>query len=295
MKIGVLGFMLSMPLLTSAYFYRLDVLKKSNSVIKALSDYHDKDHPATHEQRHYIQNYLAHCCPARTKIIVEDLNSLTQDSLPEGILTGLAQHGSDCGLCITNVEYRLLRVKALGEFVYHTHKDPYLCKAACTTLVSDLVAEITTALDKVTKASFPLSLRAMVHAIVADIQKVIVDLGLLSKRNISVAEYLAAIPQEKRCVLVKKILMCDVKLLDLHIVLTILEQPQYENIIICAGGSHIEFVTHLLKKMGYYSCGSTKASFFTETDLSRCVTATIYNNSYCLKPHPVNLKLLEQW
>lgn len=292
MRIGVLGFILSMPMLASAYFYQLDILKNSHEVIKALSDYHDKDHPITAVQGNYIKNYFLSCPKDTTKVIIEDLHSLMQDSAPQGILAGLAEYCSNCSLCVQNVEYRVLRVKALGEFVYQPDKNPFECKSACSITMRDLIAEIETAISALSGVSFPNPLVVTVQKIIAETRKNIVNFKWHEYAHATVSEYLASIPLKQRYSLIKKMLMCDVKLLDLHILAAIISQPHYQNIIICAGGSHIQQIGQLLKKIGYHSHFSTKTSFFTETDLSRCVTATIYHNSYCLKPHPVNLNLL---
>lgn len=277
-------------MLTSSYFYQLDILKNSQSTVKALSDYHDKDHSATNEQRNYIKSYLSSSPVHNTKLIIEDLHSVMPDSPEQGVLAGLAHYCSEQGLVVKNIEYRVLRVKALGDFVYQSSKNPYECKAACTITIGDLTREIEQAIHAVLQMPLPPLLQAVSKKIITEIRKNIAHLGWHNKQQ-TVAEYLAAIDQKDRLQVIKKILMCDVKLLDLHIIGHVIAAP-CQNIIICAGGSHIDHVRQLLKKIGYKTFFSTKTSFFTETDLSRCVTATIYHNSYCLKPHPVNLNLL---
>lgn len=290
MRIGFVCFILSIPMLTSAYFYQLDILKNSNATVKALSDYHDKDHGVTQDQKNYLKNYLTSCPRASTKLIIEDLHSVMRDSPEQGVLAGLALYCADHGMSVKNIEYRVKRVKALGEFVYQSHKNPYDCVAACSITIGDLSQEIEQAIHAVLELQLPVLLQAVAKKTINEIRKNIAALGWEDTRK-TVADYLAELPQKERLQHIKKILMCDVKLLDLHIVGHVLAEP-CQNIIICAGGSHIDHVRQLLKKVGYKTFFSTKTTFFTETDLSRCVTATIYHNSYCLKPHPVNLNLL---
>lgn len=280
-----------MPLLTLTYIYNLTFLQNNDFHVKALSDYHDKDHQSTDAQRFLIQDYLSKCCPKATKVIVEDLTSLTSEIVNQGLLSGLATYCKSCNLTVQNVEYRALRVKALAPFVYQPLKNPFDCPEACTVTVGQLLQELTMVINAMNRFAFPRALHKSVANIITQTQKNVADLKWEQASPLSVAEYISHIPLQERLAQVKKMLMCDVKLFDLCIVARVLEQP-YQQTLIFAGGSHVDQVVRLLKKIGYKPLLSTKPSFFTETDLSRCVTAHIYNNSYCLKPHPVDVKLL---
>ncbi|BDC34897.1 hypothetical protein Noda2021_08550 [Candidatus Dependentiae bacterium Noda2021] len=293
MRIGVFVFILNMPLLTLPYIYNLTFLQNADFNIKALSDYHDKDHQSTYEQSFLIRDYLSTCCPKTTKVIVEDLTSLTSQTSNHGLLSGLASYCKSCNLLVQNVEYRALRVKALAPFVYEPLKNPFDCPDACTITIGQLLQELTNVTKDMASFQFPRVLHKSVAKIIADTQKNVADLKWHDALQMSVAEYVGRIPPHERLMQVKKMLMCDVKLFDLCIVARVLEKP-YQQTLIFAGGSHVDQVVQLLKKIGYKSLLSTKPSFFTETDLTRCVTAHIYNNSYCLKPHPVDIKLLTQ-
>ena len=292
----------------NAYIYETSLLltlekgaSKNFRRVIGCSDYHDKMHPINPEQREEIESLLAIANPTAIKVIVEDLSSPNNHGRRQcndyfitshlGILARLSDYCQSIGLDCDNVEYRYCRVAALGPVINNITVDPHLFSSTRTITVNDLIEETESAVQDLSSISHGIVWRAAYTHDIRNIKAHMERLGMYKNRTQSVADFLTG-SSLNRLALVKELLTLDSALLDLKMVHSILSSRQH-TIVIFAGGSHIERIVSLLCKMGYRRTAQSPPSYAKEYQVNKCLGSHIIQGSFCLKPKPISLKILQ--
>lgn len=295
-----------------AFIYEVCVLRKSasdNNQIQhviCLSDYHDRSLPENAQQRSGVLKKIGCCKPDDTKIIVEDLSSRNGNgscgcscfslNSNTGLLASMAQECQKRGFDVENVEYRYCRVIALGPVLHNLNADPQSITTAQHIRVADVLGEINQAVKDV-KAQQCEKLALFVQQQTNHVVNELTHLDLFNYKADSMGYYLSKRTwPTNRLSILKKLLVCDTGLLDLKIVNAVLRAHDKKQVIVLAGGTHINHATQLLKQMGYEVTYKTDIQFFKESDLTKCYAGSdIVNNSYCIKPKAVSLDIIDQF
>lgn len=264
------SFMFVMLLMASnghGYFYYLCVAKKtvnkngSPQHIVLLADYHDKSHPANKGQRAHLESLLQKHKNKKIKLIVEDLSSVNNDgrmiccnfgvNCAEGILGHLANKARSFGIAVDNVEYRYCRVAGIGPLITNANADPHTIRSACGITLVSLYKEIIDEIEKIKKYDDGKKLNKFYKRAIADVRAQLIKMKLLNADcTKTVACHCAQLQCSQYRQKLEKLCIFDSALIDSNIMHSIVccDAPI---IFVVAGGSHIEEVARLLKKMGY--------------------------------------------
>ena len=279
---------------------------RQGQVVIGCSDYHDKVHPISCDQRKKIESLFKGCNPASILVLVEDLSSKNNCgtfacqsfyvSNQKGILAGLTQSCVDCGLPVQNLEYRYCRVTSLGPVLNQCSAPINSFISTATISVAHLLEEVQNIIDEVRAYHDGALLQKMYHL---EIERVIArahEMQLPAYSSSTVAQYLERITgPDRRIDFLKRLLTFDSTLLDLRLVHHIVNASQVPTIVVFAGGTHITNLFRKLDILGYKPLPSTKLSYMRERDIGKCVGANIIDGLFCVKPQPVDLGLLERY
>lgn len=307
LSVGCIGLI---SLYAHAFIYEVVVLQRwvpergSYQRVIGLSDFHDKQHGSNKEQLATIKTLLRRQNPKVTKIIVEDLStgrdnngqgSCRQFSINSrgGILGGLARSCKARGLCVDNVEYRYCRVAASGPVLNNLHQNPHSLPSACGVTVRDVTDEIHRVMDDVKKyTSSEVFARYCAQAL-QEVHSQLKELRLTQQAHRSMADYLHRhSTADARLEFLKRLLTFDSGLIDLKILHSIMSAPQFTNVIVIAGGSHIARVRDMLMCSDYDLVYTTQVSSIREYDLQRCIGSTIVDGAFCVRPESIDLQML---
>lgn len=263
---------------THPFIYEVVVLKRINPLSRktqhfiGLSDFHDKKNLANAIQLICIKDFLQSQNKDRTKIILEDLSTDSNNgkhgvcrqfhiNSRGGILGGLAHSCRQKGLLVDNIEYRYCRVAALGPLLNNEHQKIHDFPSACGVKVCDIAHEIHNAIaDIAAYTSCCAALGAYREKILKRVEPAMNTLYLLKDSNHSMADYVQKHSREaNRFELLKQLLIFDSPLLDLKLARSILTADQCDTIIAIAGGSHITRVKEMLRSAGYQVVYSTSS------------------------------------
>jgi hypothetical protein len=249
------------------YFYYLCVAKttinKKNRFqrIILLADYHDKTHAANKSQRAYLEALLKKYSNKKVKLIVEDLSSINNDgrmiccnfgiNCAAGVLGHLANKARSLGIDVDNVEYRYCRVAGIGPLINNITLDPHTIRSAsCITLVS-LYKEIIDEINKIGKYDDGKQLNRFYKRAVAHVRSQLSHMKLCCiDPKKTVAHHCKQLKNGEYHKELEKLCIFDSALIDSNIMHAI-SNSDATIIFVVAGGSHIEQVSDLLKKMGY--------------------------------------------
>jgi RecG-like helicase len=310
-KYIILLLAISMPSANYAFIYHIHIMRKWHPELSAYQyaigcgDWHDKIDKSTKEQRVYLEQLLSMCDPQDTKIVVEDLSSdhNGQQALCNefnidtsgGILGKLAQVAQAKDVPVENIEFRHCRVSSIGPLLRNAQSDPSLYPTTNTLHIADLTKEINQALNDIKQYANPQFAKWAEQAHEA-VEKHIKKLHLDKHEQDTVARYIIAHAEPKdRFALFNKLLTFDSALLDLKLAHTIINTNDTSTIIAVAGDTHITRAFALLKKLGYKTVYETDTAFINEHNLSRCLGTNIIDGSFCKRPEPVPLNVIEQY
>lgn len=311
MKIARYVIVLAQPLSLMGFIYNMEVAKQENSgknkqvVFIGLSDFHDKTHAMTLPQLEAIDQFLAHCPKDGTKIIVEDLSSAGSGgrfacghfhiNSRGGILGGIATKYKSLGMHVDNVEYRYCRVTSLSPALNNLQSSVHSFLSTSSISVEQLVQEIQSVAQEVLGYQDGAVLNAVYKKGVKNIMKELKKLSLHQDQNNKVSDYLAQQEQKKNKLnLLKQLLTFDSTLLDFKMVHSVLNSDA-SCIVAIAGGSHIAKVVELLQKASFKSVYRTPIEYSKEMNLQNCLGSHIIDNSYCVRPHPIELHDLKKF
>lgn len=249
------------------YFYRLRVVKKylhsrkTPQYIVLLADYHDKKHSANQNQRTYFESLLQKCSNQKIKLIVEDLSSINNDGrmiclnygidCAKGVLGHLANKARSWGIDVDNVEYRYCRVASIGPLINDIKANPYVFKSSSTIPLVALYKEIMSEIEKIKKYDDGKKLNSFYKRAIADVRSALLKMKLCcADQERTVAHHYAAFKGNNYRHELEKLCMFDSALIDSNIMHSI-ACCDATIIFVVAGGSHIQQVQELLKKMGY--------------------------------------------
>lgn len=300
-----------MPLMSLGFIYEAKVLRKWDTkqgkyiYFIGLSDFHDKAHKVTQTQLHKIEELLGQCNKDTTKIMLEDLSSRGNGqriacgrfviNSRGGILGGLAQHCSRKNFDVDNVEYRYCRVSSLGPVLNNLQANVDAFPSVKEISVSAVVQEINDVMREIETYQDGAPLNGYYQKGICEVKAELAKLKMMHQAEASIADYLIAhSTRTSRLDLLKRLLTFDSGLLDLKLVHQVVNTDR-EKIIAIAGGSHISRVTEMLEKIGYETIYRTKPAYAREHNLNQCLGSTIVDDSYCMRPDPIELEPLDQF
>lgn len=249
------------------FYYACAVKKRINPAnhpqyIILLADYHDKTHPANKDQRTYFESLLQRCCNQKVKLIVEDLSSINNDgrmicfnygiNCAEGVLGHLANKARSLGIPVDNVEYRYCRVASIGPLINNLTANPHAFKSSANITLMSLYKEIIHEIEKIKKYDDGKKLNKFYKRAIADVHTALSKMKLYGDdHQRTVAHYCVLLKQGNYRQELEKFCIFDSPLIDSNIMHSIACCGDATLIFVVAGGSHIECVHTLLKKMGY--------------------------------------------
>ena len=262
------------------YVYHLCVMRKvfnkqtnQSQIVIGLADFHDKTHSVNQQQRLYIENILLKkCLEKKGTLIVEDLSSVNNEgrmnccnfgiNSGEGILGQLANKAREAGVLVHNVEYRYCRVACISPLLNNITVNPNACKSAVAIDTASLHKEVTDEIAAIKQYDDGKELNAHYKRTVAIVKKALSALALCSdKHNVqkksTVAHYCSRLPRKRYKQELEKLCIFDSPLIDMKIMHAIVASPDAPLIIVVSGGSHIEQMSAMLKKIGYESIVAT--------------------------------------
>jgi hypothetical protein len=230
-------------------------------VVVAFADYHLKSHPANTNQRIHIESQLKRCAALKGKFIVEDLSSINNDgkmvccnfgiNCSQGILGQLANKARALGAAVDNVEYRYCRVATIGPLLSNIQASPFSFKSTSSITMASLYKEVIDELEKIKKYDDGKFLNDVYKRTIAKVQAALSKLGF--NKAMTVANFCKTLQHKQYRQELEKLCIFDSALVDMNIMHAIAVSPDVPLIFIIAGGSHIEQVGSLLKRMGYKS------------------------------------------
>lgn len=249
------------------YFYRLRVVKKyahshnAPQYIILLADYHDKKHPANNDQRIYFESLLQKYSNQKIKLIVEDLSSVNNDGrmicfnygidCAKGVLGHLANKARSWGINVDNVEYRYCRVASVGPLINDITAHPQTFKSSSTITLVALYKEIMSEIEKIKKYDDGKKLNKFYKRAIIDVCSALAKMKLCcADQKRTVAKHYAGLKRDSYRQQLEKLCIFDSALIDSNIMHSIV-CCDASIIFVVAGGSHIQQVQELLKKMGY--------------------------------------------
>lgn len=250
------------------YFYHVCVLKRvmnkqaeQQQYVILLGDYHDKKHPANKNQRIYLEYLLKKCADMKMKLIVEDLSSMNNDgrmiccnygiNCSEGMLSKLAQEARELGIPVDNVEFRYCRVAGIGPLLNNIQVNPFSLRSSATITALSLHNEVIDELEKIKKYDDGKQLNNLYKKTVSSVRDTLLKMHLSADQKCTVAHYCSQLkPKEYRQEL-EKLCIFDSSLIDMNILHSIVKCPEIPFVFVVAGGSHIEQVSAVLKRIGY--------------------------------------------
>lgn len=264
---SIIIFVLLVSNSVQGYFYRMHVIDRvidgntgHKQRIILLGDYHDKKHPANKKHRDYLDALLQKCCLHKSKLIIEDLSSMNNDgkmfcchfgiNCVEGILGQLAHKARILGICVDNVEFRYCRVASIGPLINNLKADPYSFKSTATITLMALYKEIIDEIEKIAHYEDGMQLNAFYKQVISEVRNIVSKMKLpdVDKKK-TVAEYCVQLNARKYRQELEKLCIFDSALIDINIMHSI-HSGTFPLVIVVAGGSHIEQVSKLLKKIG---------------------------------------------
>lgn len=297
-----------------SFIYEVYVLRKwlpekmDYHHIIGLSDFHDRSIPASVSQRAQLLKQLGCCNAQQVKVIVEDLSSRNHNGdfgcecfflrSNTGLLSGMSQECQQRGIDVENVEYRYCRVIALAPILHSMINSSNILPFTQHITVNHMIKEIDKAIHAVQSYHHPnLALRSHIARTIETVKKELVDCKMQHCAAQFVGDYvLNIVDRTQRLAFLKKILIMDSCLLDIKLFHAVLSSQHKKTVMVLAGGTHIKKMGELLKQAGYHTVHHTRANIAQEHDLKKCrVGLDIINGSFCLKPYPVSIDVIDQF
>jgi len=306
----MIGVLSVVPMWSMAFIYDIQVLRKWDKARKryhyfiGCSDFHDKKHQVTKSQRKDIDTFISNLDVRNTKVILEDLSSKNTQNRRAcgrfmvnsrgGILGGLSGKCHDLGLEVANVEFRYCRVTSLGPVLNNLRKDFRDFPSVRETKVATMIKEIDGVVQEIRKYDDEIGLKRQYDSLLRKVLPEVKALHMRRHPNHTIAQYLAAHSKDKtRLGLLKRLFTFDSALLDARLAHEVHNARNKKYAIAFAGGAHINKVGQMLKNIGYERVHSTKVTYERERDIKRCLGSNVVSGSYCVKPQPISLDVLD--
>ncbi len=295
-----------------AYIYQIHVLRRWDKELKqyqyiiGLSDFHDKSLPINKTHRRYLKHVLSRCPVQKTKIVVEDLSSTNSNGRRScgrfainsrgGVLGGLADELKSMNADVENIEYRYCRVVSLGPLINNVHVAVDSFASSNSLAIDALYREVLQEINQVRSFADGRALSSSYKRTINHVKCSLKQLQLDRYKNMSVADYCARFAKSgNRLNMLQTFCTFDSDLLDLKLVHEVVNAHQQSHIIAIAGGTHIEHAANLLKRAGFKPVFVSRLSSLHEYDLGKCLGSNIVDNSFCIKPEPVDITLIERF
>lgn len=250
------------------YFYNFCVDKKvidkktnKCQMVIGLFDYHDKAHPVNKDQRDYLNVLLKKCVAMKAKLIVEDLSSVNNEgrmiyahcsaNSSQGILGQLASKARALGVMVDNVEYRYCRVAGIGPLLNNLTLNPHSVKSAGVIAAGSLYDEVINEIEKIKKYDDGKVLNNIYKRTLADVLRDLSHCAFDAHKKRTIACYCSNLGRTQYRQELERLCIFDSALIDMNIMHSIVSAPDAPIIFVVAGGSHIEHVSSILKRIGY--------------------------------------------
>jgi hypothetical protein len=290
------------------YFYHVCVMRKvvnkstnTQQLVLCLGDYHLKSHPANGSQRVYIESLLKRCVTLKSKLIVEDLSSVNNDgrmvccnfgiNCSEGVLGQLANKARSLGVAVDNVEYRYCRVAGVGPLLTNIQTNPHSFRSSATIATSSLHKEVVDEIEKIKKYNDGKILNDLYKRTTGTVQSALSKIGFNGKAT--VADYCTPLQRKQYRQELEKLCIFDSALIDMNIMHSIAACPDTPFIFVIAGGSHVEQVSSVLKRMGYESV--LKISGITAPGLKKVLNSDATTVPSDIHPEPIDITILDKF
>ena len=291
------------------YYYHLcadsKVMNKKTNVkqlVVFFGDYHFKSHPANKSQRIYIESLLKRCVAAKVKLIVEDLSSVNNDgrmvccnfgiNCSEGVLGQLANKARALGVAVDNVEYRYCRVAGVGPLLSNIQARPHAFRSSATIATSSLHKEVADEIEKIKKYDDGRLLNDLYRRTTSTVLTALSKIGF-NKSKVTVADYCTRLQCKQYRQELEKLCIFDSALIDMNIIHSIATSSEAPIIFVFAGGSHVEQVSFMLKRMGYESVLTTSAP--AAPVLRKVLNSDSTAVSSDIHPQPVDITIIDRF
>lgn len=278
--------------------------KKTNAkqLIVCFGDYHLKSHPTNKSQRIYIESLLKRCVAAKVKLIVEDLGSVNNDgrmvccnfgiNCSEGVLGQLANKARALGIPVDNVEYRYCRVAGVGPLLSNIQAKPHAFRSSATIAISSLHKEVADEIEKIKKYDDGKLLNDFYRRTASTVHAALSKIGF-NKSKATVADYCTGLQCKQYRQELEKLCIFDSALIDMNIIHSIATSSEAPIIFVFAGGSHVEQVSFMLKRMGYESVLTTSAPAVSV--LKKVLNSDSLAVSSDVHPQPVDITIIDKF
>lgn len=291
-----------------AYSYKLDILgakinksTKKRQLIVGFYDYHLKTHPINKNHRMYIESLLKRFLVGKGKLIVEDLGSVNNDgkmiccnfgiNSAEGVLGQLANKARSLGVKVDNIEYRYCRVAGIGPLLNNLQAHPHSFRSSATINTASLHKEVVDEIEKIKKYNDGKLLNDYYKRTVNVIGAALLKINFKDKGTI--ADYCKTLQSKHYRQELEKLCIFDSALIDMNIMHAITSSPDEPLIFVIAGGSHIEHVSSLLKRIGYESLLQTSTP--AVSGLKKVLNSDSSITSCDVHPQPIDLTIIEKF
>lgn len=266
-----------------------------------FADFHLKSHSANKGHRAHVESQLTRCATAKGKLIVEDLSSVNNDgrmiccnfgiNCSEGVLGQLANKARSLGVAVDNIEYRYCRVAGIGPLLNNIEANPHSFKSSSTITMSSLHKEVVNEMEKIKKYDDGKLLNDCYKRTVCKVQAVLSKMGFNTK--ITVADYCKKLPRKQYRQELERLCIFDSALIDMNIMHAIAGCSDDQLIFVVAGGSHVEQVSALLKRMGYKSL--LKRSKATGPVFKKVLNSDGIDAPSEVHPKPVDITIIDKF
>lgn len=291
------------------YFYHVCVMRKAmnkqantHQLVVCLGDYHLKSHPANKSQRVYVESLLKRCAGIKGKLIVEDLSSVSNDgrmgccnfgiNCSEGVLGKLADKARSLGVAVDNVEYRYCRVAGVGPLLSNIKANPQSFRSSATIATSSLHKEVADEIEKIKKYDDGKLLNDLYKHTASGVSAALSKIGFKGKAT--VAQYCVPLQRKEYRQELEKLCIFDSALIDMNIMHSIAACGSEPIIFVLAGGSHIEQVSSVLKRMGYESVVTASAPAAAPA-VKKVLNSDSADGCSDVHPQPVDITIIDKF
>lgn len=303
----------TVSLTSNGFVYEMRVMHapQARHTVVLCSDFHDRTHSATGPQNSLLADALVRADKNLLKVVTEDVSSCDTTGKracgrfylgPKGgILSGLADRCRKAGIETDNIEYRFCRVIALGPLMNSlrsaTHSASGNSVSSRETSVADLHKEVRGILDEVRSYDDGSLLNRYYAATVRSIDRNLGSAFARKHANKSALQYVDASTRNRahRINTLKKLFTFDSELLDARLLHSVVNTDPEKTTLVVAGGTHVDRVSDILKKIGYEVVHHQKGAHHHEYDLHKCVGSHVINDSFCVRPGAISLDTLKNY
>ncbi len=293
---------------SQGYYYDLRVMKKiinkqtnQQQLVFGLGDYHDKTHPANKAQRGYLESLLKKCVGSNSKVIVEDLSSVNNDgrmvccnygvNCSDGVLGQIAHQARSLGVAVDNVEYRYCRVASIGPLLSNLRANPESFRSSATITTASLYKEIVDEIAKIRKYDDGKLLNSLYKRTTNTVCDALRKIEFNQEKPSTVAHFCKQLQSDHYRHNLEKLCIFDSALIDMNIMHSIVNSPEVSLFFVFAGGSHIEQVSELLKRLGYETVFATSQK--SSHEIKKVLNSDSIYTPADTNPIPIDMSMVE--